>query len=232
MARGRVRVHAQRLEVDVQMTDALRSVDEQQRTGLVGDVREVADRLDRPRHVARVLTDDRPGAVGRDGRRDACRVHDAGAVGIDDHDPNPGAGENVQRPADRVVLHRGDDDPVARREQPLEHQVAALGAARQEEEVPGIAHAEQLGEASSRLEDETRRLECHRIGATAGVGPLLAHRCDDRVDDLGRLRPRGGAVVEVHGARPVRAGHDPNSPSKCATSASTARDRVPRGSTP
>ena len=108
----------------------------------------------------------------RDDGLDLLGADRAGRVGVDEHDLDAELREVEERPRDGVVLHRARDDPVARREQPAQHQVHRLGASRREEQVMSVGNAEKRGDVASRLVDQPRGRHRHAVGAAAGVAAV------------------------------------------------------------
>ena len=87
MPGARPRVGAERAEVDGEVPAGLRAVDEHERTGLVRDVGDVGDGLDRAGDVAGVLADDRARRGLGDERLDRRRRSTKPVVvGLGEHD--------------------------------------------------------------------------------------------------------------------------------------------------
>ena len=125
------------------MPAGLGAVDEHERAVLVRDVRDVGDVLDRAGDVAGVLADDRARRGLGDKRLDRFGVDEAGLVGLGEYDLDAARGEHVERAGDGVVLGGAGDHAIARLDQAEQHEVHRLGAARLEEQVLRVGHAEK-----------------------------------------------------------------------------------------
>ena len=142
------KISAEGGDVDRQVGDGLRRVDQHQRPGGVGRLGQRGDVVDRAQHV-------------RHGRhaQELCSLEDAGQVGQvevpvgREGDPAqldaPLGGQHVPGDDVGVVLHVGEDDDVAGGERGaapgVGHQVGGLGCAPGEDDLPGGGGVDEPG---------------------------------------------------------------------------------------
>ena len=194
----RDQVGAERGHVEVDVRGRLDRIDVQQ-DALVGTdaFRDLADGLDRADLVVREHDRDEDRAV-REGGLELVGIHAAVPVDRQLHDLEPELLEVAQRVADRVVLDRRGDDPVAARlARPggaLEREVAGLGASRRDDDFARL-RVEPSGEPVMGVVERGARRAPERM-CRAGVPVRLGQERQHRVEDLATQRRRR-RMVEV-----------------------------------
>ena len=118
-----------------------------------------------------------------------------------------GALEVAQRTHHRVVLERGGHDPRSVDGEAVDREVERLGRVLREDQLVGRLGAEQVGEALAREAHDARGGDRAVVPGAAHVAAGVLEEVDDRLEHAGRLRPRGGRVVEVDVLR--HSTHDP-----------------------
>ncbi len=201
------RVQAAGGVVDGELADRLDRVGVDRDAELVGDRRQLADRLDGPdlvvgphhgrqRDAPRVLLDGRPESLGRDPAQPVDgQPLDLGALVLF---------EPAHAVQHRVVLDLGDEDAAATRiggqtgpEQTLDREVVGLGATAGEHHL-GRPRAESLGDRLAGLFDDATG------GAPSGVQRVRvageAEPCSHRLDGSREHRRRRGMIkIDGHG---------------------------------
>ena len=196
-------VRPQRGDVEVDPRRGLDRVHVEQHAAMgADDLHDVVDRLERADLVVREHHRHERRAL-RDRAVDVGRVDAAVAVHGHLHDLEPEVLQVGERVTDRVVLHRGRDDPVATRLAgpggALEREVVGLGATAREHE---LARLGADGPAKP-LVRVVERLTCRppeRV-ARRRVAEHAPEVGRHRLEDVGAQRGRGG-VVEIDRHRP------------------------------
>jgi len=180
------------------MPGRLSAIDHHDRTVFVRNVGQIGDGLDRARHVRCMLADEHACRCG--GYRTLYLFDIDMAFGIDRHssDLHTARHQRKQRPCDRIVLRRDDDDPVPMLETALQHKVEGRGASRLEREVPLVGDTEKPREFAAGVGDRPTRRNREGMRPATGITARDIHSPDHRLGDTRRLGPRCRGMVEVH----------------------------------
>jgi hypothetical protein len=130
--------------IDGQRNDSrsLGCIDQDKGPASMRELDDLADRLDRTRHVGGVADDDET-RIGT--QRAAHIVRIDCPIGPDRH-ARGGDTEHFecpQRSPHRIVLERGRHHVVTRAQQPLEREIERIGTAGREDDTPRISHTEE-----------------------------------------------------------------------------------------
>ena len=191
-------VRAQLLYVDRQVRRALRAVHHQHRTHAVRQLRDRADGVFASEHVRDLLQRDDP-CPCRDERFDLVEVQTAVRLTFHEFELRAGlTADHLPGKDVAVVLHRGDQDLIARLDmaEPVAvgHKVQPLGRVAGEDDLLALRRAEKAGDGGAGALERFGRLDAQRVEPAQGIGVVARIELPLRVQHALRALGGGGAV--------------------------------------
>ena len=184
--------------IDGENAGGLRAVDKEAEAVFLTKRADGGDGQERPADVARMAHDDEAGIwlqKARHGLENQCAVRAAGHAGERD----ALCLELPERAHDGVVLHRRDEQMVARTEEALEQNIEALGDIFGEADAFAVRCAEEGGEAFARGEDEILCRIGRAIAAARNIDAAVGQIVGDGLHHGGRLWKCCAGIVEIDG---------------------------------
>ena len=201
VARPGVEVGIELAQVDRQLRNGLRAVDDDDRAGGVGALDDLGDRVDRAGGVGDVADGDELDGAGREQLVELLELEHALVVDLDHLELRAGlAAQHVPGHEVRVMLELGRDDAVAgpevRAPPRVRDEVERLGRVLREDRAVG-GPVDERGDAVARALEQLRRLGGEGVDAAVHGAAMVLVVVRHRIDDgLRRLRRRGRVHVD------------------------------------